>query len=128
MCHFKITRNLTKNINSISTLNLGDLTLSVLFATKFSMKNTHWLGCLGVLFKVVSTMLFLILFVSYSYCGVCYRPIELSICDVIVVQKKFRWRKKVHILWVGLLLSSHSFTQFTVNEMKKRPLGNCIMC
>ena len=37
--------------------------------------------------KVVSTILYSKLFVSFSYCGVCYHQIELSISYVIVVQK-----------------------------------------
>ena len=38
----------------------------------------------------------------------------LSIYDVVVIEKKFQWRTKVHPLWVGQLLLSHSFCKFTL--------------
>ena len=50
-------------------------------------------------FRVVSTIIFCVLFVLFSYCGDCY---QLSISDVIVVQKKFLWRLKVDFARVGL--------------------------
>ena len=55
-------------------------------------------------------------FHSYSYCGVCSDRLLsncFSIYEVIVNQKKFQWRMKLHLLWVGQLLSLHSFCKFT---------------
>ena len=52
-------------------------------------------------------------FCSFSYSGVCSDRLRLSIYDVIVDQKKFQWRWKVHSLWGELVLSSPSFRIFT---------------
>ena len=37
----------------------------------------------------------------------------LSNCDIIVSQKKFKWRRKVAFLWVGLSFYSLSFLKTT---------------
>ena len=51
--------------------------------------------------SLVSTVVFSSHF-SFSYSWTCYQRFELSICDVIVAQKKFV-EKEVHILCVELL-------------------------
>ena len=71
--------------------------------------------------RVVFSILFSSLFVSFSYCGVCSTRLLsscLSIYHVIVIEKKFQWRMKVHPLWVGQLLSSQSFCKFTLLDWK----------
>ena len=40
--------------------------------------------------------------------------------DVIVLQKKFQSRRKVHSLWVGLLFSSHSLYGRNTLDCRKR--------
>ena len=55
----------------------------------------------------------LITFCSFSYSGVCSNRV-LSIYDVIVNQKKFQWKRKPHILWVGLVPFITLFQYFTL--------------
>ena len=53
-------------------------------------------------------------FIAIKWNGRVVSTMSFSFHDVMVWGKKFQWRKKVHILWVGLVLSLPSFCIFTL--------------
>ena len=70
---------------------------------------------------VVSTILSVIHFDSFWYCGDCYQRLSISFIGHSC-SKNFLWRLKVNIVWVELLLSSissHSFPKFTIFNLHK---------
>ena len=63
---------------------------------------------------VVSTILYSMLFVSYSYCGACCSQIELSISYVIFVQKSSSGDEEFRLYGRGYYLS---FSKIIVNVL-----------
>ena len=67
---------------------------------------------------VVSNIIFRILFDSFSYSETYYPPAFYFVTSSLLCIKKFFWRIKLHLQWVGhwlSLLSSHSFHFFPTN-------------
>ena len=76
--------------------------------------------CIEFKSPVLSSLHYIIFisFQSFSYSGVCSDRVEVSIYYVIVAKKKLKRRWKVHIIWVGKILSSPSFNKFTLFSYK----------
>ena len=58
----------------------------------------HKMACVSSLHCNISLS-----FCSFLYNGVYFNRLKLSVNDVIVNQKRFQWRRKATILWVGLI-------------------------